>query len=302
MSGTYNVSDLTTVARDITFDGTAHITSLGATVTVSGGTLSLGTGQPVSIAALNLSGGALGGTDTVTIPAGGTLVWTSGNMTGSGTTAIAANAALNISTSGGKTITQRIVNHGGAGIWSGVGGVGTITLGTGAQLNVVSGGTLDLQADVGIASTTGSGTVSNAGTLTKSGGTGNSVVNVPFNNSGTVNLNSGRLQLGAVAYTQTAGTTILGGGSLQSSLSVNINGGSLTGTGAVIANTVSNAGHISPGASPGAINITGNLTLTSSSVLDIELGGTTAGSGYDQINVSGAGAESPPWLERSIYP
>lgn len=52
--------------------------------------------------------------------------------------------------------------------------------------------------------------------------------------------------------------------------------------------TASVAGaRISPGFSPGIIN-SGDLTLTPGSFVDIELNGTTAGTGYDQINVTGA--------------
>ncbi|MBS1793306.1 MAG: right-handed parallel beta-helix repeat-containing protein [Acidobacteria bacterium] len=51
--------------------------------------------------------------------------------------------------------------------------------------------------------------------------------------------------------------------------------------------TTSVAGaRISPGFSPGIIN-SGSLSMTSGSSLDIELNGTTAGTGYDQVNVTG---------------
>lgn len=51
--------------------------------------------------------------------------------------------------------------------------------------------------------------------------------------------------------------------------------------------TASVAGaRISPGFSPGIIN-SGSLTLSAGTFVDIELNGTTAGTGYDQINVTG---------------
>ncbi|HOX57253.1 MAG TPA: hypothetical protein P5205_11460 [Candidatus Paceibacterota bacterium] len=59
----------------------------------------------------------------------------------------------------------------------------------------------------------------------------------------------------------------------------------LAGTGTVIAG-VTNAGMIAPGASAGSITITGPLLLSNSSTLHFELGGTTPGSQYDQINLS----------------
>ena len=61
---------------------------------------------------------------------------------------------------------------------------------------------------------------------------------------------------------------------------------SLTGSG-TIEGDVSVSGLCSPGNSPGAQNITGDLTLLPDSVLYIEIGGTEAGTGYDQVSVSG---------------
>jgi len=46
-------------------------------------------------------------------------------------------------------------------------------------------------------------------------------------------------------------------------------------------------GDLSPGASPAAITLDGNALLASTSRLKIELGGTTAGTQYDQVNVTG---------------
>lgn len=63
------------------------------------------------------------------------------------------------------------------------------------------------------------------------------------------------------------------------------NGGILGGSGTVGALTVQSA-KVSPGNSPGQLN-TGNVSFDSSSSLDEEIGGTTAGTGYDQLNVTG---------------
>ncbi len=65
--------------------------------------------------------------------------------------------------------------------------------------------------------------------------------------------------------------------------------GSLNGNGTIdVSNiTFTNAGTINPGTSAGALNITGDLPQDTSSVINIELGGTIAGSSYDQLNISG---------------
>jgi fibronectin-binding autotransporter adhesin len=50
--------------------------------------------------------------------------------------------------------------------------------------------------------------------------------------------------------------------------------------------TVQTTNHLAPGNSPGILN-TGNLDVQSGSTYNVELSGTTAGSGYDQTNVTG---------------
>ena len=62
--------------------------------------------------------------------------------------------------------------------------------------------------------------------------------------------------------------------------------GTLNGNGGVVGN-VSNGGVVAPGNSPGALTITGNYSQTSNGKLQIELGGITPGSAYDQLLVNG---------------
>lgn len=65
---------------------------------------------------------------------------------------------------------------------------------------------------------------------------------------------------------------------------VDVYSGVLKGTGTVGALTVS-GGKVAPGLSPGILN-SGNVTFTGGS-FDAEIGGTTPGSGHDQLNVTG---------------
>jgi hypothetical protein len=127
--------------------------------------------------------------------------------------------------------------------------------------------------------------VNNAGTLRKSAGAGTSSVNVRFNNSGTVEALAGTL--GFASYNQTAGRTVLGDGTL-SCVQIDIQGGSLTGSGTVNG-SVRNAGLVAPGGTgAGQLTITGNYTQLATGVLRIELGGLTAGSQYDRLVVLGS--------------
>ncbi len=60
------------------------------------------------------------------------------------------------------------------------------------------------------------------------------------------------------------------------------------GTGTV-AGVVNSAGTIAPGFSAGQLNITGNLTQQLSSVLSLEIGGTTPGTEFDFLSITGSG-------------
>jgi len=54
--------------------------------------------------------------------------------------------------------------------------------------------------------------------------------------------------------------------------------------------TFANTGNFSPGNSAGNLSITGDVSLASTSTVDIEIGGATAGSEFDQLNISGQAA------------
>ena len=96
----------------------------------------------------------------------------------------------------------------------------------------------------------GTTSFNNAGTFTKITAAGTSYANVAFNNTGTVNANSGTLTFNGV-FTQTAGHTVLNGGNLATNSTLNIQGGTLKGSG-TITGGISNGGTVAPGLSPGS--------------------------------------------------
>jgi len=63
-------------------------------------------------------------------------------------------------------------------------------------------------------------------------------------------------------------------------------GGKISGTGAILANTVTNQGTLAPGHSPGTLVFSSNLTLLNDSLLVLELQGTNAAD-YDHLVVEG---------------
>ena len=107
-----------------------------------------------------------------------------------------------------------------------------------------------------------------------------------FVNEGTLAATgSGGLQV-VGGYVQTAGltdvtTTLTASGTLE------IQGGSLAGTGTVQAPQVLMGGTLAPGTSPGTLTLNGDLNFTPTGILDLELGGYTQGSEYDLLSVSG---------------
>jgi autotransporter-associated beta strand protein len=115
-----------------------------------------------------------------------------------------------------------------------------------------------------------SGTLSGSGSLTKVGTGTLTLSNAAHGYSGDTTINAGRLIVN---------------GSIASPVTLNA-GGTLGGSGTVYGN-VQGAGRVAPGNSPGILTINGNYTQTSASVLEIEVGGLTAGTQHDQVQVTG---------------
>jgi autotransporter-associated beta strand protein len=116
-----------------------------------------------------------------------------------------------------------------------------------------------------------SGAISGGGGLTKAGG-------------GTTSLAAANTYGGAT--TINAGTLLVDGSIVNSTTTVN-SGGTLGGHGTTGVVNVASGGHLAPGNSPGLLS-TGNLSLVSGATFEEEIGGTAAGSGYDQVRVNGS--------------
>jgi hypothetical protein len=133
----------------------------------------------------------------------------------------------------------------------------------------------------------GLATNSSTGSFTVSGGRSFTTVGA-LSNSGSVTVGpSSALTTAADQnYTQTAGTTTVNG-TLTNTGTVQINGGTLKGSGTISGTTSVAGGNVAPGTSPGILN-TGNISFNSSSTFTVEVNGTTtAGTDYDQLNVTG---------------
>jgi len=292
--GTHNLTAGSSLsgAGDVSVSGNTAVVNIAGSYTLAGNTnISLGSANfnvPASLSGGTLSGGALGGSATVTVT--GTLNWTGGTMGGggSGTTAIAPGANLPISGAANKFVSARTVNNAGTATWVSDGtdiraSAGASVFNNTGIFNALNNNALN---PARIVNSGGTLTVNNqaGGTLNASGAE-TTEFNVPFSNAGTVNLNSGILSFRST-YTQTAGATHLLGGSLSSLGTFDIHGGVLDGTGNITGN-VTNGGQVNPGTSPGSISIIGNYTQTAAGVLNLDLNGLAAGTQFDQLHVNG---------------
>ena len=237
-------------------------------------------GANCTITNLNWLGGSLNGenaaSNTVTIPAGGTLN-------------ISSLTAKTISDYSASVSGRRLVNNGTA-TWSGAG----ITGYYGPQL--INNNAWTITSDLALTwGGSGSGPLLvNNGSFTKSAGAGALTLgSTTVTNSGTVAINSGGITIGG-PFVQTAGSAFLGTNFTASS-SVSVLAGSLAGKG-TIAGAYYNNGTVNPGASPGFIN-GASFTNTAAAVYNVEIGGNTgAGTNYDQLRFS-----APVTLDGTLY-
>src|SRR5205823_3587428 len=141
-------------------------------------------------------------------------------------------------------------------------------------------GTNSWAGTVSLASTSAVGV--DAGQLTLSGGISGVGFGLSKEGAGTLALSGNNNYSGTT--TIDAGTLLVNGS--QANSAVSLNGGTLAGSGTTGAITATAAGGtVAPGsAGPGTLN-SGAVALNSASVFTTQLNGTTAGSGYDRLNV-----------------
>jgi hypothetical protein len=262
----------------VNFSGTGAMTG---TNLVNGGTMNFNNTTPAAVGVVQVTSGTLGGSGLVS--ASGPLLWSYGTISGNvrcNGGSISGNSGYPMYLTGGTLIN-----------------VGVLTLGGGVNMYTGSGsvisnlGTFNVVVDVGTAAFGGGPrTIYNVGLFRRTGAGGVSEIAEVFNNTGTLEADSGTLDL-AQGCVQTAGLTRLLGGVLRADLPFNLDGGMLAGTNALSGNVTNSGGVVMPGtdaASPGVLTISGNYTENSNAVLKIEVGGPLAGAGFSQLAVGGA--------------
>ena len=227
--------------------------------------------------AFEMTGGTLmmDGHSTIT----GLFTWSGGSISGSGVIDADGGMLIDgvVTLRGDKTLNNNSDDPGAV-----LAGNVDVNMYDNAVIN--NTGTFDFQVDRAIDYVTG-GQFNNMGTFLKSAGAGTATVDVAFDNTGTVEVQSGLLLLSR-GYIQTAGETVLDGGDLESTMTLGIQGGTLCGFGTVFAD-VDSSGEVEPGCSAGFLELDGDYTQSGTGALNIEIGGLIAGDEYDALDVFG---------------
>jgi hypothetical protein len=144
-----------------------------------------------------------------------------------------------------------------------------------------------IEADNSAAALTiyGSAGVVNTGTLRAVSGATLELRDGTFTNSGLVDVQSALLSISG-EFTQTAGATRVNNGTITSTTALKILGGSVEGTGHILADFLNKGGIVSPGFSPGTLTIAGDYTQGHDATLLIEMAGLQPGE-FDVLNVTG---------------
>jgi len=229
--------------------GTQSLAIVAGTLTITGAS------RINPVGTLNLDGGSL--TAGRALSLGGTMGWLNGTLRGFVT--VETNALLRLSSGNGKALGDGALTNAGTVQFA---GSGTWGLGNSTIYNQ-SGALFDMQSDSQVYFWYGPASFQNAGLLRKSAGGGNSYIGVSFNNTGTVDVQTGTLTFQAF-NNYTGQFNVASGAALTLSGGGNIIGTFNTATNGTVTFSAGNFGIIptSSLAGPGTYRFTGgSLTL-----------------------------------------
>ena len=277
-----DASGVLEIASDLVLDPDSELKGNGLARIASGLLTANGT---IAIDHFDFNAGQLLGTNTFA----GTLNWNGGNWNnvaaGSSTT-IAAGGVLNIGNGVDHEFNSRnLINRGTVNWISGGirGGNGSVFTNENLFFDLNAGAsTLNGPGSFG-----GSFAFTNNGAYTKTAG-GTTTVEAAFTNNGSLSLAAGTVIFSGV-FTNNGQIKLANNASARFSSPLSFGpSAALMGTGTIDTSAVTAGGIVSPGSSPGSLNLTGDLTLLSTSTLLIELGGISQGINYDFVGVGGS--------------
>lgn len=253
-------SERTFILNNAVFSGEGTIRLEDAALNVSGTGLAI---QPSLTFSLENTLSLLDGDGP--IYSNGDFNWARGTISGSGE--LHVGGSLHINSEYSKILNGKTLSNLGSITWN---GPGYISLGNNAQIINQPGATIDIQNNSSmIFIEPFGGVIHNSGTLKKSNSPGSSSLGVDYYNTGVTEVLSGVLKFTKLFSNENSGD-IRGSGTLDLAAAI-----------------FSNAGAVSPGASPGSLAIAGNYSQNVSGKLNVELAGYIPGLEYDQLFVSG---------------
>jgi autotransporter-associated beta strand protein len=258
------------VSNKLTLKGSGA-SGTGALASVSGnstwtGSVVLGAASAIGIDANQLTiSGVVSGAFALTKAGAGTLVLSGPNTY-----------------TGGATVSAGILNIQNA---KGL-GTGTGTVSTGASLQIQGGISVANKLTLNGAGASGNGALESVSGNNTCTGT------VDLATATTIGADAGQLTLsGVISGTGSltkvgSGTLLLSGTNAYSGLTT-VSAGTLGGSGTIGAVQVDAGATLAPGSTNTGILSTGTVAFASGSAFNVKLNGTTAGSGFDQLNATG---------------
>ncbi len=214
-------------------------------------------------------------------------IWSGGTFGTNGGVVNEAGQTVTVSGDSAKTVMSGIFQNDGVMSLEGSGRLqienGSVVNGPSSTINFLSTGGFDLRGSA-------PATLVNQGVINKTAG-GAALVDVDFNNTGSVNLEAGRLDFFRV-FVQTAGAINLTGGNISvgTNGTLALNGGVLAGSGTITGSVVNRAAiHVGGEGQIGTIVVTQRYRQESNGTLLIEIGDSGTHDVLD-IRATGGGA------------
>ncbi|HOK76895.1 MAG TPA: CARDB domain-containing protein, partial [Verrucomicrobiota bacterium] len=263
-----------------------NVTSLGSSVAVTGGTLEVGSDVTVQGNG-SLSGGTITGTGQLVFT--GTFTWNGGTLSGPGALVIPDGATLVIGSAYSKTLQSRTVSIAGTARWE---GTGNISSGQGATVNVQPTGLFEISSDQSFYFNLGDNPTvfNNAGIVRKTAGTGTTRLGVQFDNTGTLEVTAGTLELYR-SSTSTGSYEISKDGTLQFTGGPHdlLPSSTLTSAGTVVVSGTVN--------SSAELDVTGTTTISGGGTLNLLVDANLAG----ELNLVGTLSSAGTLIHSGVF-